>query len=152
MVVMSGFYVQADPEGAAAVRALCEAAAGDAGVARPILALTVGAHWCCRVPAVQEIASVADFVFSNEPEVAELAAAIAGQEDAAASGAGAGGFEAALTAVASWKRRGWMVATRGGGSLGAVKAQSSGRPLLVPVDPLAPEKFVDDVGAGDAFM
>merc|ERR1719461_596366 len=45
-----------------------------------------------------------------------------------------------------------MIATHGGQSLGAIRAQSEGGPMRVPVEPLAPENFVDDVGAGDAFM
>jgi len=145
MVVLSGFYVQADPVGVAAIRNWADHAQENC-CGRPLLALTVGAQWCTRLPAVQEVARAADFVFANEPETLELAAAVAPSEQAGRS------FEEALAGIAEWKQRGWMVATRGARSVGALRVRSKEPPVLVPVQPIDPAKFVDDVGAGDAFM
>lgn len=145
ILVVSGFYVQADAE---AVAALCSWMEGrrEDGSPRPLLALTVGAQWCTGLPAVQAVARAADFVFANEPETIALAEAVAPREGPARN------FDAALADVARWKERGWMIGTCGPRAVGAMPAGASGASVTVPVTPIEPAKFVDDVGAGDAFM
>jgi len=46
-----------------------------------------------------------------------------------------------------------MIGTRGSKGVGFIGSVSeTGVPVQVPVPPVAPEEFVDDVGAGDAFL
>ncbi|CAE8646857.1 unnamed protein product [Polarella glacialis] len=154
-VLVSGFYAQADPDGTAAICSWCSdlqrlSPTSSSGQAvRPILAVTVGANWCTRLPAVQAAARVADFTFANEGEVMELAAALC-----EASGSPvAVDFDAAMAVIARWKERGWMIGTRGGKSVGCfLAAAEPGKPLSIAVPHMPREEFVDDVGAGDAFM
>lgn len=151
IVLLSGFYIQADPDGFEAVRrwASIPQPCYGGGTQRPLLAVGIGANWCARVPAVQEALRLADFAFANESEVFDLASAISEKQSAAAPT----DFNDALATIARWKESGWMIGTRGSETVGAVKAsQDPAPPLFVPVSPVPQEKFVDDVGAGDAFM
>jgi len=152
MVVTSGFYAQADPEGVEAVRRWCAQPRKEREPQR-LLALSVAAEWCCSIPAVQALSKHADFLFANEPEIFALAAALARAGEVPE--APGGDALAALRAVAGWKGRGWVVATRGAKSVVFVRAARAGpapTPVSVPVPRLPPEEFVDDVGAGDSFM
>merc|ERR1711879_871536 len=68
------------------------------------------------------------------------------------SGSADEAFQRALEDIASWKQQGLLVGTCGSRSVGVVKAGSQGSPLFVPVQKIEPAKYVDDVGAGDAFL
>mmetsp|Transcript_21377 Transcript_21377/g.54484 ORF Transcript_21377/g.54484 Transcript_21377/m.54484 type:complete len:428 (-) Transcript_21377:23-1306(-) len=142
LVILSAFYIQADPEGAKTIREWCAAAPGR------VFAMTVSAEWCCHQPAVQDMARTADLMFGNEPETIELATSLAEK----GRGTKPGSFEEAVATVARWKPQGWVIATRGAKSVEALHSSSSEPPLFVPVERVPAEEFVDDVGAGDAFM
>ncbi|CAJ1346397.1 unnamed protein product [Effrenium voratum] len=150
VVLTSGFYVQADPEGAAAVRSWCSKQhSGSGGTVTPIFAMTVAAEWCAKLPPVKAAAHSADFTFANEAEVMSLASVIAAESSQCAPT----DYNAAMLVIAKWKERGWMIGTRGGRGVGFIKAgPEPAEPLTVPVPPVPAEEFVDDVGAGDAFM
>lgn len=159
MVILSAFYAQADVEGAKAIQRWCQQPREDGGP-RPLLALAISAEWCCRLPAIQDLARTADFLFANQPEIEELAASL--RESGAFAQASASKestmlpkslsiSECAITAVAQWKANGWVIATRGSRSVGFMRAGGE-EALMVPVPRLPPEEFVDDVGAGDSFM
>lgn len=147
IIVVSGFYIKEDAEGVRAIMRWiydrCE------GGLRPLVAVTVSAEWCCSLPEVQEFAQAADFLFANEPEVKALAEALH------LRGVAQDIQECPITAVARWKGTGWIIATRGAQSVGALKASTavSGiKPMWVPVPRLPADEFADDVGAGDSFM
>eukprot|EP00931_Biecheleriopsis_adriatica_P050332 TRINITY_DN29133_c0_g1_i1.p1 TRINITY_DN29133_c0_g1~~TRINITY_DN29133_c0_g1_i1.p1 ORF type:complete len:441 (-),score=117.15 TRINITY_DN29133_c0_g1_i1:26-1297(-) len=152
-VVTSGFYIQADAEGTAAMQSWCSRpqATSAGGKIFPVFAMTVGAEWCTGLPSVQAAARSADFVFANEAEVMQLASSICKATDQQA--VAAGDYEGAMRVIARWKERGWMIGTRGSKSVGCILSAADPKALLsVPVPAAPKDEFVDDVGAGDAFM
>jgi len=148
VVLVSGFYVQADPAGVAAVRSWCSKRhITAAGQIVPALAMTVGAEWCTELEPVQAAARSADFTFANEAEVMHLASSIC----KASSKPVAPDYDAAMLVIAKWKERGWMIGTRGSKGVGYIHV-TDGEVRMLQVPPVPPEEFKDDVGAGDAFM
>jgi len=156
----------------------CEAAFGKLprdpalqGRILPMFAITVGAEWCTDIACVQEAARSADFTFANEVEVIHLASSVC----KAASKPAPETYEDAMAVIARWKQRGWMIGTRGSKGVGCIRSKSAKFSagcvtaatrhhissfafskdtslFQVPVPPVSPEEFVDDVGAGDSFM
>eukprot|EP00439_Symbiodinium_sp_Y106_P032911 s615_g3.t3 len=124
VAVTSGFYAQADPEGVDAMLTWCSKPhVAAAGRILPMFAIT-------------EAARSADFTFANE----------------AASKPAPETYEDAMAVIARWKQRGWMIGTRGSKGVGCIRSKSDTSLFQVPVPPVSPEEFVDDVGAGDSFM
>ncbi|CAE7465369.1 ADK2 [Symbiodinium pilosum] len=115
---------------------------GGNGLIRPVFAITVGAEWCT------EAARAADLTFANEVEVIRLASSIC----KATSKAAPEDYEAAMAVIARWKHKGWMIGTRSSKGVGCIGSKSDAGLFQVPVPQVSPEEFVDDVGAGDAFM
>jgi len=149
VVLVSGFYAQADPEGVAAIRSWCSThhTTKIGGHIIPALAMTVGAEWCTELEPVQATARAADFTFANEAEVLHLASTIC----KAARQSAPSDYDAAMLVIARWKERGWMIGTRGSRGVGYIGVADS-QVRSLPVPPVPPEEFKDDVGAGDAFM
>lgn len=150
LVVLSGFYAQADPDGAEAIVRWCSAprCTLGGGSARPLLAVSLSAMWCVGLPPVQAAGKASDFVFGNEGEIFALAAVLP-----EGSALPADDFGAAMSHIAKWKESGLIVATRGSKSVCAIRAGPVPSKLYsVPVPPVPLEEFVDDVGAGDAFL
>jgi len=155
ILVTSAFYVQADPEGARTMLAWAHQPRED-GRPTALVAFAISAQWCCNLPVVQELAREADILFANEPEIVSLAAALR-RESAlpqASSPEEEACSEACLKAVAAWKAHGWVIATRGSKSVGALEGGAGAKrtPLLVPVPRLPQDELADDIGAGDSFM
>jgi len=149
VAVTSGFYAQADPEGVDAMLTWCSKPhVAAAGRILPMFAITVGAEWCTDIACVQEAARSADFTFANEVEVIHLASSVC----KAASKPAPETYEDAMAVIARWKQRGWMIGTRGSKGVGCIRSKSDTSLFQVPVPPVSPEEFVDDVGAGDSFM
>ncbi|CAK9036833.1 Adenosine kinase 2 (AK 2) (Adenosine 5'-phosphotransferase 2) [Durusdinium trenchii] len=145
----SGFYVQADPAGVESIRLWCSKSHSTkaGGQILPAFAMTVGAEWCTELEAVQAAARSADFTFANEAEVLHLASSVC----KAGGQAPPADYESAMSVIAQWKERGWMIGTRGSMGVGYIRASES-QVHTVPVSRVPPEEFVDDVGAGDALM
>lgn len=150
IIVLSGFYAMADPEGSRAIAAWCRKPRPGTFV-RPLLAVSMSAEWCCSNQAMQEVARGADILFANEPETKRLAETIQGNE-----GKTIADSEEALRMVARWKNSGIVIVTRGSESVLAIKAgevdKDGAVPVVVPVPKIPPDEYVDDVGAGDSFM
>eukprot|EP00913_Durusdinium_trenchii_P029615 g27759.t1 len=143
----SGFYVQADPagHGVESIRLWCSKSHSTkaGGQILPAFAMTVGAEWCTELEAVQAAARSADFTFANEAEVLHLASSVC----KAGGQAPPADYESAMSVIAQWKERGWMIGTRGSMGVGYIRASES-QVHTVPVSRVPPEEFVDDVGEG----
>jgi len=156
ILLTSGFYIQAD---AAGIDDLIARKNDLVEGKRLALAVTLGAEWCCGIPAVQNAAKKADILFGNEAEFLKLCSAVgASNEDMEKNSSNMSAWQTARNALAKlalWKGQGILVMTRGAQEVLALRAHADVREedvRSVPVPPLRRSDIVDDVGAGDAFM